>query len=57
MQACAKPVARMQNRAMGMLAARAYVHQYEAFGVGLADLQAAVCNAQETVSRYDLLGG
>ncbi len=45
----------MQKRAMSMLAARAYVHQYEAFGVGLAELQSAVCSAQEVVTRYDLL--
>lgn len=55
MQACAKPVARMQTRATSMLAARAYVHQYEAFGLGLSDLQAAVCNAAEVVSRYEML--
>ena len=56
LQACVKPVARMQSHAMSMLAARAYVHQYEAFGLRLSDLQEAVCSAAEVVSRYDLLG-
>ncbi|KAK9816057.1 hypothetical protein WJX74_007509 [Apatococcus lobatus] len=55
-QACAQPAARMQTRATSMLAARAYVHQYEAFGLGLSDLQEAVCSATEVVGRYAMLG-
>ena len=56
MQACARPVARMRSRATSMLAAKAYIHQYEAFGLSLQDMQAAVNCAEETVCRYDQLG-
>jgi hypothetical protein len=45
----------MQRAAALMLAERAYLHQYEAYGVGLAEMRAMLDGAQELLEHYGAL--
>ncbi|GAX79746.1 hypothetical protein CEUSTIGMA_g7187.t1 [Chlamydomonas eustigma] len=54
-QACISPVRRMQERAAVMMSARAYVHQYEKFGLGVSDFSACFGHIEDIVERYSML--
>jgi hypothetical protein len=51
-QTVAAPLARMTERASKLLSAGAYVHQYDAFGVGRSELLAATARVSEIAARY-----
>lgn len=45
----------MQEKAYGMLASRAFVHQYEKYGMGVSDFQECFARIEDIVERYDRL--
>jgi len=45
----------VQERAYGMLASRAYVHQYEKYGMATRDFQECFAQVEDVVERYRLL--
>ncbi|KAG2489635.1 hypothetical protein HYH03_011914 [Edaphochlamys debaryana] len=49
---CVGPIQRMQDRAYDMLASRAFVHQYEAYGTGVADFECCFARVEDIASRY-----
>ena len=49
------PLRRMQERAYSMLASRAFVHQYEQFGMTLGDFTNCFAAVEDVVERYSLL--
>ncbi|KAG1674578.1 hypothetical protein FOA52_001827 [Chlamydomonas sp. UWO 241] len=51
-QAPLGPITRMQEAAYAMLASRAFVHQYEAYGLGVADFQGCFAHVEEIAARY-----
>jgi hypothetical protein len=54
-QTVAAPLARMTERASKLLSAGAYVHQYEAFGIGRSELLSATARVSEVAARYAAL--
>ncbi len=54
-QRCVNPIRRMQEKAYGMLASRAFVHQYEKYGMGVSDFQECFARIEDIVERYDRL--
>lgn len=54
-QHCVGPMARMLDKAYSMLAARAYIHQYEKYGLGAADFQHCFAHVEELCARYSAL--
>lgn len=45
----------LQDRAYSMLSSRAYVHQYEQYGLTVDDFNACFAHVEEVVERYRLL--
>jgi tubulin delta len=54
-QAAVAPLRGMQDQAYEMLAARAYLHQYEKYGLQAAELHECFAQVEEIVGRYALL--
>eukprot|EP00197_Chlamydomonas_leiostraca_P006227 CAMPEP_0202860978 /NCGR_PEP_ID=MMETSP1391-20130828/2530_1 /ASSEMBLY_ACC=CAM_ASM_000867 /TAXON_ID=1034604 /ORGANISM="Chlamydomonas leiostraca, Strain SAG 11-49" /LENGTH=63 /DNA_ID=CAMNT_0049540277 /DNA_START=34 /DNA_END=225 /DNA_ORIENTATION=+ len=54
-QGCVGPMTQMLDRAYSMLASRAYVHQYEQYGLTVDDFQACFAHMEEIVERYRLM--
>jgi tubulin delta len=44
-----------QKKAAIMLSARAYVHQYEKFGLGVQDFSTCFGHIEDIVERYSML--
>ena len=42
----------MQEKAVTMLSARAFVHQYEQFGLGVDEFRACFAHVEDVVQRY-----
>ncbi len=55
LQACMRPVRRMQRAAALMLADRAYLHQYEHYGVGLPEMRAMLEETEQVLEHYGAL--
>lgn len=55
-QACVPYVEHVVSRAHGMLAARAYVYQYEREGLSVADFEAALLKLEDVIAKYGALG-
>ncbi|GLC37998.1 hypothetical protein PLESTB_000447600 [Pleodorina starrii] len=49
---CVGPIQRMQEHAYGMLASRAFVHQYETYGMSVSDFQACFARIEDIAQRY-----
>ncbi|EFJ48639.1 delta tubulin [Volvox carteri f. nagariensis] len=49
---CVGPIERMQECAYGMLASRAFVHQYEAYGMSISDFTACFARIEDIAQRY-----
>lgn len=49
------PLREMQDKAYAMLAARAYVHQYEAYGLTQADFSQAFAVVEDVLGAYAAL--
>jgi len=45
----------VQERAYSMLASRAYIHQYEKYGMALHDFQECFAQVEEIMERYRTL--
>ena len=45
----------MQARAYGMLASRAYVHQYEMYGMGVPEFDECFAKVEDIACRYSVL--
>lgn len=45
----------MLEKAYGMLAARAYIHQYETYGLGTTEFQHCFAHVEELLARYSAL--
>ena len=54
-QASVSPLRAMQDRAYSMLAARAYVHQYEAYGMQRSDFQQCFAVVEDVLAGYAAL--
>ncbi|KAF8067211.1 TUBD1 [Scenedesmus sp. PABB004] len=54
-QACVAALRPMLAKAYAMLAARAYVHQYEAAGLGRPELEASCAAVEDTLAAYGAL--
>jgi tubulin delta len=54
-QRCVGPIERMQDHAYGMLASRAYIHQYETYGMNVSDFQACFARIEDIAQRYSQL--
>lgn len=54
-QAGVLPLRAMQDKAYGMLSARAYVHQYEAHGMQQADFTQAFACVEDVLAAYDAM--
>lgn len=54
-QAGVAPLREMQDKAYAMLAARAYVHQYEAYGLTQADFSQAFAVVEDVLGAYAAL--
>lgn len=52
---CLGPVQRMQERAYAMLASRAFVHQYQKYGLEVEDFQSCFAHVEDIVHRYAAL--
>jgi hypothetical protein len=52
MQASVSPLRPMQDKAYGMLSARAYLHQYEAYGLNREDLLQAFAAVEDVLGAY-----
>ncbi|PNH05043.1 Tubulin delta chain [Tetrabaena socialis] len=52
---CVGPIQRMQEHAYGMLASRAYVHQYEKYGMGVSDFEACFARIEDIAQHYSML--
>lgn len=50
-----RPVRRMQRAAALMLADRAYLHQYEHYGVGLPEMRAMLEETEQVLEHYGAL--
>lgn len=46
----------MQDKAYAMLSAKAYVHQYEAYGLGQAEFEQCFSVVEEIMAAYASLG-
>jgi len=46
------PMQRMQERAYAMLASRAFVHQYEKYGLGVPDFEECFSHVEDMTARY-----
>lgn len=55
MQAGVLPLRAMQDKAYGMLSARAYAHQYEAHGMQQADFTQAFAVVEDVLAAYDAM--
>jgi hypothetical protein len=51
-QAGVAPLRAMQDKAYGMLSARAYVHQYEAHGLSCADISQCFAVVEDVLAAY-----
>ncbi|GIL96721.1 hypothetical protein Vretimale_2529 [Volvox reticuliferus] len=49
---CVGPIQRMLEHAYGMLESRAFVHQYETYGMGVSDFQACFARVEDIAQRY-----
>eukprot|EP00798_Chlamydomonas_sp_ICE-L_P011290 gene11290-18926_t len=56
-QSCVSPMERMLQRAVSMLASRAFVHQYEKYGMDEQDFLSCFSHVEDMVQRYKNLGG
>lgn len=56
MQACVAPLHAMQSKAYAMLSARAYVHQYEAYGLGQQEFEQSFSVVEDIMAAYASLG-
>uniref|UniRef100_A0A7S3QX23 Tubulin delta chain n=1 Tax=Dunaliella tertiolecta TaxID=3047 RepID=A0A7S3QX23_DUNTE len=54
-QSCVAPIEHMQERAYSMLSSRAYVHQYEKYGMTAHDFHECFAQVEEIAERYRLL--
>ena len=54
-QSCIGPISAMQERAYQMFASRAYVHQYESFGLGQEEFKSCFAHIEEVLQRYEML--
>jgi hypothetical protein len=54
-QACVVPLQSMLSRAYTMHAARAYLHQYDAHGLGSTDLQQSFAVVEDLLAAYAAL--
>jgi len=52
MQAAVSPLRAMQDKAYSMLSSRAYVHQYEAYGMQQADFQQCFAVVADVLAAY-----
>ncbi|GFR40925.1 hypothetical protein Agub_g1581 [Astrephomene gubernaculifera] len=52
---CVGPIQRMQEHAYGMLASRAFVHQYEKYGMSVSDFQSCFARIEDIAHRYAML--
>lgn len=51
-QHCVGPIQRMQEHAYGMLESRAFVHQYEKYGLSVAEFQDCFARIEDIAQRY-----
>lgn len=51
-QAGVAPLRAMQDKAYGMLSARAYVHQYEAYGLSQSDISQCFAVVEDVLAAY-----
>eukprot|EP00198_Chlamydomonas_reinhardtii_P002678 XP_001692014.1 delta tubulin [Chlamydomonas reinhardtii] len=49
---CVGPIQRMQEHAYGMLESRAFVHQYEKYGLSVAEFQDCFARIEDIAQRY-----
>ncbi|GIL51556.1 hypothetical protein Vafri_7527 [Volvox africanus] len=49
---CVGPIQRMLEHAYGMLESRAFVHQYETYGMSVSDFQACFARIEDISQRY-----
>ncbi|KXZ56936.1 UNI3 protein [Gonium pectorale] len=52
---CVGPIQRMQEKAYGMLESRAFVHQYEKYGMSVSDFQACFARIEDIAQRYGIV--